>query len=225
VTFLLRLRRDAVIEFTVFRIAPDCRLAGTFRVAAHAGVNRIRFRGRIGRRWLRPGTYLIRAQSVPANPTDTVLETRLVIFGSGKPTRRQVRAARAADVCPRPMFETIGLGFGSFLAAGAGGGPGASSPQSGSSGADSGRQGKAQEIKSGSVLGARFKAARDAARSVHPLIWIGFGIALALLVLAAWPIEAARNAKVAMLLAYRRTAVALAGAATLVLVTVAYVLS
>jgi hypothetical protein len=223
VTFVLRLRRAALIEFTVFRIAPDCRLAGTFRVAAHAGVNRVPFRGRIGRRVLRPGTYLIRAQSVPVNPADTALETRLVIFAAGKPTRRQVRAARAADVCPRPTFERIGLGFGSFLVAG---NSGHTTPPSGSKagGADP-ESGKARAIKTGSVLGARFKDAGEAAKSIHPLIWMGLGIALGLLALAALPVEAARSAKVAMLLAYRRTAVALAGAATLVLVTVAYVLS
>jgi hypothetical protein len=222
VTFVLRLRRDAVVEFTVFRIAPDCRLAGTFRVAAHAGVNRVQFRGRIGRRVLRPGTYLIRAQTVPVNPADTVLETRLVIFGSGKPSRRQVRAAQAADVCPRPTFERLGLGFGSFLAAGGTGGP---NPPSESKAGAGRAQGKADESGGGAVLGARFSDVRDAVKSIHPLIWVGLGIALALLALAVLPLEAARNAKVAMLLAYRRAPVAVAGAATLVLVTVAYVLS
>jgi hypothetical protein len=57
------------------------------------------------------------------------------------------------------------------------------------------------------------------------LIWIGLGIALALIALAAVPVEAVRGARIAALLAYRRAAVAFAGAATLVLVTVAYVLS
>jgi hypothetical protein len=224
VTFVLRLRRAAVIEFTVFRIAPDCRFAGTFRVMAHAGVNRVRFGGRIGRRVLRPGTYLIRAQTVPVNPADVALETKLVIFPSGTPTRRQVRAARAADVCPRPTFEKLGLGFGSLLAGA--GTTGGSSPQSGAKAGADGEQGKAEETKAaGGVLGERFTGFRDTVRSVHPLIWVGLGIALALLALAALPVEAARNAKVAMLLAYRRTDVALAGAAALVLVTVAYVLS
>jgi hypothetical protein len=221
VTFVLRLLRPAVIEFTVFRIAPDCRFAGTFRVTAHAGVNRVRFGGRIGRRVLRPGTYLIRAQAVPVNPADTVLETKLVIFASGKPTRRQVRAARAADVCPRPTFERLGLGFGSFLAA-AGSTGGSGSQSAAKAGVDR-EQGETKAA--GGVLGERFNGVRHAVRSVHPLIWIGLGIALALLALAALPVESARNAKVAMLLAYRRTEVALAGAATLILVTVAYVLS
>jgi hypothetical protein len=224
VTFVLRLLRPAVIEFTVFRIAPDCRFAGTFRVAAHAGLNRIRFAGRIGRRVLRPGTYLIRAQAVPVNPAAIALETKLVIFPSGTPTRREVRAARAADTCPRPTFEKLGLGFGSFLAAA--GTTGGSSPQSGAKAGADREQGKTHETRAaGGVLGKRFSDVRDTVRSVHPLIWVGLGIALALLALAALPVEAARNAKVAMLLAYRRTEVALAGAATLVLVTVAYVLT
>jgi hypothetical protein len=222
VTFVLRLRRGAVVEFTVFRIAPDCRLAGTFRVKAHAGVNRVGFRGRIGRRELRPGTYLIRARTVPANPADTVLETKLVIFRSGKPSRRQVRAAQAADVCPRPTFERIGLGFGVYLAANgpAGPGPGAAAQAPGARTESAGRDDRAS-----SVLGARFDRAEDAVKAIHPLIWLGLGIALALLALAAVPVEAVRGARVAAVLAYRRAAVAVAGAATLILVTVAYMLS
>jgi hypothetical protein len=222
VTFVLRLARPAVVEFTVFRIAPDCRLAGTFRVKAHAGVNRVGFRGRIGRRELRPGTYLIRAQTVPASAADVVLETRLVIF-PGKPSRRQIRVARTADVCPRPTFEKMGLGFGSLLATG-GGGSSRPEAESSASGARP-ESGKAQRIKTGGVLGKQFDRARDTVKSIHPLIWIGLGIAIALLALAAVPLEAVRGARLAALLAYRRMPVALAGAATLVVVTIAYALS
>lgn len=221
-TFVLRLRRGAVVEFTVFRIAPDCLLAGTFRVKARAGVNRVGFRGRIGRRNLRPGTYLIRARTVPANPADTVLETRLVIFRSGKPSRSQVRAAQAADACPRPTFEKIGLGFGAYLATNgpAGPGPGARAQTTAAR-----NESVSKNERGGSVLGARFDRAPEAVKAIHPLIWIGLGIALALIALAAVPVEAVRGARIAALLAYRRAAVAFAGAATLVLVTVAYVLS
>jgi hypothetical protein len=222
VTFLLRLKRAAVVEFTFFRIAPDCRLAGTFRVKAHPGVNRVGFRGRIGRRDLPPGTYLIRAQTVRASPTDIALETRLVIFRSGKPSRRQIRIARTADACPRPTFDKMGLGFGSFLATGGGGG---SSVQPESSSGSRGGSGKPAEINAGGVLGRQFDRAGDAIKSIHPLIWIGLGIAFALLALAALPLHAVRGARLAALLAYRRLPVALAGGATLVVVTIAYVLS
>jgi hypothetical protein len=68
-------------------------------------------------------------------------------------------------------------------------------------------------------------AGASCAKSIHPLIWIGLGIAIALLALAALPLEAARGARLAALLAYRRRAVALAGAATLGVVTIAYALS
>jgi hypothetical protein len=223
VTFVLRLVRAAVVEFTVFRIAPDCRLAGTFRVKAHPGVNRVGFRGRIGRRELPPGTYLIRARTVPASAADVVLETKLVIFRSGKPSRRQIRIARTADVCPRPTFERMGLGFGSFLAAGGGGGSSAQ-PESSAPGARP-ESGKAQQVKAGGVLGGRFDRAKETVRSIHPLIWIGLGIAIALLALAALPLETVRGARLAALLAYRRLPVAIAGATTLVVVTIAYALS
>jgi hypothetical protein len=222
VTFTLRLARAAVVEFTVFRIAPDCRLAGSFRVKAHPGVNRVGFQGRIGQRELRPGTYLIRVQTLPAGAADIVLETKLVIFRSGTPSRRLIRLARSADVCPRPTFEKMGLGFGSFLATGGGGG---SSLQSESSPSSKRGNGKGEDVKAGGVLGERFDRVGDTAKSIHPLIWIGLGIAIALLALAALPLEAARGARLAALLAYRRRAIALAGAATLGVVTIAYALS
>lgn len=222
VTFVLRLRKAAVVEFTVFRVAPDCRLAGTFRVKAHSGVNRVGFRGRIGRRQLRPGTYLIRARTIPAHPTATVLETKLVIFRSGKPSRRQVRTAQAADVCPRPTFERIGLGFGSFLGTNGTAGP---PPGPGAKTTAVRSEDEGDDDSAGAVLGARFDRAEDAVKAIHPLIWIGLGMAIALLALAAAPVEAVRSARVAALLAYRRTEVACAGAATLVLVTLAYVLT
>ena len=225
VAFVLRLRRPALIEFVLYRVAPDCTFVGKFRVRAHAGVNRVGFRGRIGRRTLPPGTYLIRARPVSANGGNVVLENRLVIFRTAHPTRSQVRAARAADTCPPPTLNAFGAGFGSFVEASASGGGGSveASP------ADPARAQAAVRKKqrpSSSVLGVSFgRAAADAVEKVHPLIWLGLGMAIGLLGIAAVPIEFAPNARIAALLAYRRLAIALAGATLLAAVTVAYVFS
>src|SRR5437870_8877366 len=57
------LRRPALVEFVVLQIAPRCQQMGRFRVQGRAGLNRVRFSGRVGRRMLGPGTYRIRARS------------------------------------------------------------------------------------------------------------------------------------------------------------------
>ena len=41
---------------------------GRFRVHGRAGLNRVRFSGRVGRRMLGPGTYRIRAFYRPGRP-------------------------------------------------------------------------------------------------------------------------------------------------------------
>jgi hypothetical protein len=221
-TFVFRLPKRVVVEFIVIRVSPDCTIVGRFRVKGHKGVNRVSFRGRIGRRWLPPGTYRIVAHT-PSLPTRPLMVTRLVIF-NGKPTPAQVDVASASNVC---AAANSAEGAGPF-------GFGPSSALFGSLGGVTGTGGEAKAAaapahggwdSSGEVLGARFSRAGDAVKSIHPLLWIGLGIAIALLALAALPLEAAPNARIAALLAYRRMTVALAGASTLVAVTIAYALS
>ncbi|HET7856655.1 MAG TPA: hypothetical protein VFL41_09390 [Gaiellaceae bacterium] len=220
---MLRLRGPAVIEFVIYRVAPDCTFAGKFRVHAHAGVNRVGFRGRIGRQSLPPGTYVIRARPVSAKAGSVVLENRLLILRTGHPSRAQVRAARVADVCPAPTLSAFGAGFGSYIAASASGDSGDASPAK--SGDHPARATKKRKPSSG-VMGASFgRAAADVAEKVRPLIWIGLGMAIGLLGLAALPVELAPGARLAALLAYRRPAIALAGATLLEAVIVADVFS
>jgi hypothetical protein len=51
------------VFFVVRGPAPSCEVAGRFSVRGRRGVNGVRFKGRIGRRTLRPGTYTITARS------------------------------------------------------------------------------------------------------------------------------------------------------------------
>lgn len=74
------------------------------------------------------------------------------------------------------------------------------------------------------VLGAQFTRAADAVKQIHPLLFVLLGIAIALLALAATPARLVPSTRVAAVLAYRRNAVAVAGAAALITVTVAYAL-
>ena len=75
------------------------------------------------------------------------------------------------------------------------------------------------------VLGARFaKNALGAVKSIPPWLFALLGLALGLLGIAALPVRATPTRQAAMALAHHRGTVALAGAALLVAVTVAYAL-
>ena len=50
--------------FVVRGPAPSCAIVGRFTVRGRAGVNRVRFKGKIGRRTLAPGTYAITVRGV-----------------------------------------------------------------------------------------------------------------------------------------------------------------
>ena len=92
---VFRLGRAAPVEFMVVQVAPDCRHIGRFRVAGHPGVNRVRFRGHIGGRALDPGTYRIKARTLPRGRA--VVDTRFVVVE--RPERRVIASSRGADAC------------------------------------------------------------------------------------------------------------------------------
>jgi hypothetical protein len=71
------------------------------------------------------------------------------------------------------------------------------------------------------VLGVSFTRAADAAKEVSPLLFVLLGIAIGLLAAAAMPLRFVPSARLAAVLAYRRTFVATAGAVTLASVAVA----
>ena len=212
------LSRPAVVEFVVLRVAPDCTQVGRFRVAGRAGVNRVPFRGRLRGRFLPPGAYRIQARTLPRGRA--LAETRLVIF-ERKPHPAELAAAQASNTC-RGADEG-----GSLTQTGAGAKPAAGSPPAGPDGkpiqvqgADAGRGGG---LPAG-VLGVQFSRAAEAVKKIHPLLYLLLGIAIALLGLAAIPVRYVPNARLAALLAYRRSTVAVAGAAALAAVSVMYVL-
>jgi hypothetical protein len=63
VTIVFRTKRAGVVVFSVQRVSPTCQFVGFFRVRAHRGVNRVRFRGRINGTLLAPGTYRLEARA------------------------------------------------------------------------------------------------------------------------------------------------------------------
>lgn len=219
------LSRRGVVEFVVVRIAPDCRTVGRFRVAGRAGVNHVRFRGRLRGRALPPGTYRIRATGVAGGRA--LAETRLVIFRR-KPLPADVAAARASNTCGGSDTGSAA----SAAVAGSGRGGTAARPTAGPGllrvrGVDRSRAGAAERrgrpLPVG-VLGARFGRAAEAVKEIHPILYVLLALAIALLGLASMPVRYVPNARMAALLAYRRQAVALAGAAALITVTLFYAL-
>jgi hypothetical protein len=208
------LRRPAVVEFVVFQVSPGCRRVGRFRVVGRAGVNRVRFRGRLGRRLIGPGTYRLRARSVPGGRT--VVDTRLVVVR--RANREEIALARGANTCPASRSDTSGRG-----SAGGAAGTGSSGGSYAVAAADTSKSHRAKPQRRG-VLGARFTKAVDAVKGVPFWLFVLLGFAIALLAVAALPTRAAPNGKTAAVLARHRATIALAGAAAFVVVTVAYAL-
>ncbi len=75
------------------------------------------------------------------------------------------------------------------------------------------------------VLGVRFTRAAEAVKDVPPVLFVLLGIAIGLLAAAAMPLRFVPSARMAAVLAYRRTFVAMAGAVTLASVAVVYALA
>jgi hypothetical protein len=204
------LTRPARVEFVVFQVAPDCRRIGRFHVAGRPGVNRLLFRGRVGRRVLGPGTYRITARTLPRGRA--VVDTKLVVVM--RPERNVIASARGADAC-----DSNQSGQAASSRASAGGTPGTTT-------APPARVKKqTRPSRAHGVLGAKFaKNVVGVVKSVPPLLFVLLGLAIGLLGVAALPLRATPTRSTAAALAHHRGSVALAGAALLVAVTVAYAL-
>ena len=164
-------------------------------------MNRVPFRGRIGRRSLSPGTYRIVARTLPGG--QKVVDTRLVVVRHAN--RRKLRAARGANACPAATVSGSSWAFGT------------SDPAAGSRARE--REKAGQSGRRSGVLGAKF--AGDAVSAVKRVpFWLVLvaGISVALLVIAAALPKAAPVGLAASLV------VGMVGAAALLLVTIAFTL-
>jgi hypothetical protein len=95
-TLVFTLKQKNTVRFTVIRVYPTCVRVGSFSVSARAGVNRVRFRGRLGRRPLGEGTYRLVAQ---ARGQESAAATLTIVVAHGKTTPAELRRARRANAC------------------------------------------------------------------------------------------------------------------------------
>jgi hypothetical protein len=77
-----RLTAPARVVFVVRGPAPSCEVVGRFSVRGRKGVNRVRFKGRVGRRTLGPGTY-----ELAAHPAGQEQRTRRTVVMIGTQPR------------------------------------------------------------------------------------------------------------------------------------------
>jgi hypothetical protein len=204
------LRRTAIVQFVVRQMAPACRTAGRFRVLGRRGVNRLRFRGRIGRHRLPPGTYQIEARTLSGRRTLT--RRRFVIVGH--PSRDEIARAQRANACVAAAGghrNSVNLGA---ARAGSRGRTALRPPV---------RTGPTATPPDHGILGTRFtRHAVDAIGKIPLWLYAELLIALGLLGVAALPWEVAPSRRLASALARRRGLFAIAGGAMLAAASVTY---
>jgi hypothetical protein len=95
---------------TIVRVFPSCKRIGSFTVRAHAGVNRVRFRGRFRGRALPVGGYRL---VVRARGAERAAAAVPIVIARGEVSRVAIDTARNGRVCSESVAE---IGFVSVAA-------------------------------------------------------------------------------------------------------------
>ena len=102
---IVRLTKPAVLRVTIVRVFPSCKLIGSFNVRAHAGVNRIRFRGRFRGRALPVGGYRL---VVRARGAERAAAAIPIVIARGVAPQAALDTARSGNQCSDEIAE---IGF------------------------------------------------------------------------------------------------------------------
>jgi hypothetical protein len=102
---IVRLTKSAVLRVTIVRVFPSCEQIGSFNVRAHAGVNRIRFRGRFRGRALPVGGYRL---VVRARGAERAAAAIPIVIARGEASRAALNTARNGTQCSDEIGE---IGF------------------------------------------------------------------------------------------------------------------
>jgi hypothetical protein len=207
--------RRGKLTLPVMQISPFCRRAGVIRVNARPGVNLIRFNGRLGKRWLHDGTYVL------VTPT---MRIRFAVV-AGRPTRKKTRLQPSTCREGVEAFfagESVPMGS---AAAGLVGGESVPVTEAGIS--DVGQSGVLPTGESGpsKVLGTTIDEVKNVITGLHPAFFVLLGLAIAALATATLPASTVPSPWLGATLARRRAELTLAGTMALVTVIVAYLLT
>ena len=222
VTISFRLPARGRVRFVVTELSPVCRRIGSFAVAGRPGINRVRFRGRVGKRRLEPGTYRLDAR-----------RGALALFGVRVVVARN-RVIRPAGLARTSLGDACGTST-AFTAAAAREAARSelaalASPQPAPLGAAGSpaspfqpAPAKSEPNHAGQALGAQFTHTDAGGWSLATtLVLVAVAVAIALLTTAAVPNTIIPDPRVELFLVRRRTEIALAGVSILFLAVVAY---
>lgn len=203
-TLTFVLPREARVMFVVKQLSPVCKITGHFAVNGHAGRNRIRFPRRGSKLQLDPGTYRITART---RAGQVVQRVTIVVVEGGAPTRDEIIAARAANVC-------------GFAATSGSTGPSntsnpAGSPQDLQRSVTPGKP--SASGPSEAVLGSTIERA---ARALRPVVVALLALAILLLAIASLPRPALSDSRANEILTRHRTEIAGLGTAAFVAVVI-----
>jgi hypothetical protein len=219
-TLTFVLPRAARVVFTVKQVAPVCRTVGRFTVAAKAGLNRVRFAGRLRGRDLEPGTYRISARTRTGRIVKRVI---LVVVDFAAPSPSEFHAARAANVCDDGDGATAADGSADAATASL---AAVVRPQAVQRSFAPREQpaaiGPADEGDVAHPGGVLASTVERTARAVRPFLVALLALSILLLGMASLPAVAVANDRVNDLLVRHRIEIAAMGAAALVAVAVAF---
>jgi len=185
-TLVFTLKQRRMVRFTVVRVYPSCERIGSFTVPARAGINRVRFRGRLGGRPLAEGTYRLIAQ---ARGQEAAAATVTIVVVHGKTTPAELRRARRANTCSASEAHEIDAAIG---AAPTGGG-GDDAAVNTESVADPFVGAAKAVVKKAKALPAVIGGAADEYYSDTAILLLAGAFMLALVVLGTLAMQVARN--------------------------------
>jgi hypothetical protein len=212
-TLTFTLPRAATVLLIVKQVSPVCRIAERFTVKGHAGRNRVRVPIEANRVQLEPGTYWISTRTRTGDLIRRV--TIVVVDGRRVPSRDELAAARASNVCTSTTSFVD-----ADVSTGASNQPVQRALTPGTTRSASG-PGLGTKSHSGAVLGT---TVAKAARAIRPLLVALLVLAILLLGIASLPRVAMREARTGDLLARHRTQIAGLGAAAFVGVVIVFLL-
>jgi hypothetical protein len=93
---VFRLSRPTVVRVAIVRVYPSCERLGSFTIRARAGVNRIRFHGRLRGRPLPPGGYRLVVRAGGARRDAAAIP---IVIARGRMDAADFQHARRANVC------------------------------------------------------------------------------------------------------------------------------